>query len=322
MQDSQFKRSILTAALFGTVALTACAPESKNETPDTHTDPKVLVANDLAAFTKIPSSDLAAYDRQNYGLFSEVFGGTDNYNLIAFFDERIKHVLKEEDLKEFTSSPSNFSITSWSSDPDADKKMESAGAQVAASNIGMGLWFQAAVEGVTMRLYRKGEEIKIDSPRAGLMLIGPGYIDWVKLENGTKIDLPSEYRQSTLLHEARHSDCTGGITQKDLNVARTAKSMQEFDEKYTRNACGHLHTLCPKGHDLAGLAACDKHAWGAYTVGAIFKAAVTNTLSGRDRAILEASAIDSWDRVLVPKAKMLNGMMGKPDMSSKGIIEE
>jgi hypothetical protein len=51
---------------------------------------------------------------------------------------------------------------------------------------------------------------------------------------------------STFVHEARHSDCTKGSKH-----------------------CSHKHSVCPKGHDLEGIKACDAHRWGAYSIQAL-----------------------------------------------------
>ncbi|MGK0367516.1 MAG: hypothetical protein ACI9QD_000652, partial [Thermoproteota archaeon] len=63
-----------------------------------------------------------------------------------------------------------------------------------------------------------------------------------------------------------------------------------------------VHTVCPEGHDLKGLVACDKTSNGAYSAGATFYNELSNkcdqnNCSESDKAFLKAQAFDAYSRV-------------------------
>jgi hypothetical protein len=132
---------------------------------------------------------------------------------------------------------------------------------------------------------------------------------------GTKIT--SALRTSTLVHEARHSDCTGGMDSDDVGRIR-AGGMPASTE------CFYRHVDCPKGHPMAGLEACDEIAWGAYTMGALFSAALakncTNCSEEEKQQALMVT-MDGFSRVLVLEA-MMKGQLGDPDMSSSSEVRQ
>lgn len=121
----------------------------------------------------------------------------------------------------------------------------------------------------------------------------------------------------TLVHEARHSDCTGGADAGDL--APTLRYVLRQSPALPANpACLHLHVVCPAGHDYQGEVACDGHAWGAYAYSWIFAAALERRCpdcSERERAVARMQAIDQYRRILHPEelARTL------PDLSSQGV---
>ncbi len=194
----------------------------------------------------------------------------------------------------------------------------SSDAQVIAANIGGALWEMAAANG-----YPNGHvkfrdlTLAIDNPRVGLMLIGPGYLRSVKTSDGTVIPIPVSYRQATLLHEARHSDCTGGLGKADLETLKKnpgSNQMENID-------CLHRHVLCPAGHEYQFLPACDSKPWGAYTASAIFSAMSTQALTGQDKRIMQMKTADQLTRLLFDTDKMFSGELGPPDLSSSGVIQ-
>ena len=156
--------------------------------------------------------------------------------------------------------------------------------------------------------FRFGDRVlELDSSHVGIIQLGAGYKEKFA---------PSIVRQSTLIHEARHSDCTGGIKRSVLDDL--LKGI--FPEN---SSCGHLHVKCPAGHDYAGYMACDKGAWGAYAVEAVYGSVISKTCtncSETEKQIALISALDSVSRVLVLD-DMLAGRLGPPDMTSSGVIE-
>jgi hypothetical protein len=146
------------------------------------------------------------------------------------------------------------------------------------------------------------------------MRMGPGYKSQVSVQ-GRTITIPASYRQAILVHEARHSDCSVDVSTQDFRVGRTASSMRQFLSDFKKIECGHMHALCPKGHELAALAACDRQPWGAYTVGLVFEMArLKDATDPLERRILEASIADGPTRLLFDVNDMLKGEMGEPKM--------
>ncbi len=189
--------------------------------------------------------------------------------------------------------------------------------QTIAANLGTLGWFISLAMQPKETVFRFGETIlPIQESRVGVVQLGRIYSKRRFLGLG-EAKLPSIVRISTLVHEARHSDCTGGVTMGQVEAL--------LNQGVVLNpSCGHLHGECPAGHDLAGITACDTHAWGAYAVGAVFSAWVERSCTScteKERQASYADALDSISRV-VPIEAMLNGEAGLPDMSSSGVISE
>ena len=101
------------------------------------------------------------------------------------------------------------------------------------------------------------------------------------------------------------SDCGDSIRQ-------SSRQVQPGQNFLTKN--------CPKGHDYEGIAACDNEPWGAYSIGAIYDAAMAmGAISKTEKAILEIGALDNFSRLMFDHEDMLKGKLGEPDMSSSGI---
>jgi hypothetical protein len=279
---------------------------------------------------------LRDYDQSHAGIFSQIFGGPSKAHARNFIDERIKYFLTAEELQAWQIPSMQSQPPNWMNEPDGEteKKLVEKNAQVVATNSGMALWLEAVILGSSPTLNIPGRGIVIvDSARVGIMVIGPGYQSTKLFEfknEGVKVvaTLP-EYRQRTLVHEARHSDCTGGLKQSDLEEMRKVRNLKEFMERYPNPACGHIHVNCPEGHLLSGIPACDRHPWGAYSVDAIYAEGTLAAMSAGSRAgdhtarvIGEMQALDSWSRVLVKKENLLSGQLGQPDMSSIDVLRE
>jgi hypothetical protein len=310
---------ILALALVGLV-FGACAKTSTPTPPAEN--PSVLVKSDIKSFAMVNAESLRDYDDQHSHLFTEIFGGTTGSDVKNYLGMRIHYFLKEDDVIAIT--PKRKKHDDWNKDDSPENAVATSKSQLMALNVGTGFWLQGLVDQTSYKIQLADETITITSSRTGVMAFGPGYRSTVQIEasnkypNGLTITLPPEYRQSTLVHEARHSDCTGGITESDLEQIRGMKSARDFDEKFKNPTCGHLHAYCPPGHDLADLPACDRTPWGAYTVSAIYATAVGHRMSGIDRAVMDSKAVDQWSRLLFDKEAMMEGKLGQPDMSSAG----
>jgi hypothetical protein len=312
--------SQLLTVLSTIAALAACQPAHNPETPAATDGPKALLNKDLAAFDAVPSLGAQSYDAEHAQLFTKIFGGTSGANLRSYLSERI-HIYVSLADKGYKVSDYTVVYPGWEKDEDYDKNMRSAKAQVGASNFGTGYWYESIIN--KQPIYLKspdGTITKFDSPRVGAMILGDGYNDDpITLKDGTVLHLPPAYRQAIIIHEARHSDCTGGVNEADLEVARVAKSNKDFSATFPKPACGHLHSHCPPGHEMANLPACDSHPWGAYAVESVFVAATARAANGLDQRILDAVAVDAIGRLTVDSAAMLRGELGPPDMTSTGL---
>jgi hypothetical protein len=187
-------------------------------------------------------------------------------------------------------------------------------------NVGFGLWFQSILDSTTTTLLVNGTPYVLSMPHPGIMAFGTGYRTTVKDEQGNVLPLPAAYRQGILMHEARHSDCSGGLTPAEIEAGRTATNIDQFDQEVNNRSCGHIHVKCVGG-TYDGVYACDAEPWGAYTVGGLFMISMLNNLQGEDADILKAEAADSLSRVVgYDLDDVLADKYGKPDMSSQGVI--
>jgi len=242
-------------------------------------------------------------------------GGEDlGTGIVKYLDERVNHIFSSsialERVLRFGPRTSRLGALGGSLSETSDSSEPSPG-QVMATNIGMAAWLMHEAAGPNDGLYARldGEKQFATRSRIGWIQLGEAYTD----ARVNSID-----RLETLVHEGRHSDCTGGLSQEDLLRVR-------FGETPANPSCGHLHAECPVGHDLAGLPACDEHPFGAYMIGAIFTATLNNqciNCTEEEKKQAKISALDSLTRIdptLVERS--LNGDFGPPDLSSQGLLE-
>jgi len=308
--------------LFALVSVILCAGCSapSDDVSDTTVSPQEMVVNDLHKMNDYTSPSVADFDLQNRNLFSAIFGGENGAALRTYLDARIHYYYTPSELASFRSQPADFIHKGWYTDAAKQTVFGAEGkAVLGAANIGTQLWLSGLVDQTPVTVFAEDRTIPVSDSRVGLMLIGPGYDAFIHATNGNDYEVPSGYRQSILLHEARHSDCTGGISEDDLNVLRMSPNAQWTDANFKDRECGHLHTYCPPGHDLAGKLACDDLAWGAYAVQYVYVQATINDYVGADRAIMEATLADLRSRLLFDVDDMMMGQMGAPDMSTSGV---
>ncbi|MEO5968467.1 MAG: hypothetical protein ABIQ95_00955 [Bdellovibrionia bacterium] len=318
------------------------APQTYNsalqssERSDSDARALALVAEDLDALKYFSASSLGLSNASAKGRFLQVFGGYSGENVKDFINERIKYFLSSNDL--FFPGDVGPSKAAPSSDPKGGwthienfKKIEG---QVAASNLGLQVWFQSLIENRPLSIVLKTFKIiPVTSSRVGVMLIGPGYNGGIRkaedfsnsladssLEN-TTVPFPQEYRQSLLIHEARHSDCVGGLSKVDLKTAREAGSYSEFLEKFSSKKCGYLHALCLRG-DYQGFPACDSMRWGSYGIQALFlEAALKEAPVGSEKwQLLLSVFIDTKSRLFFDyDFDMIQGLEN-PELTSLGLL--
>jgi hypothetical protein len=311
-------------------ALSGCGGGNTPSDDDPATTPPAqLLQSDLQSLPNISTVGPQQYDILTKGEFSGVFGGTSTADIVTYLNDRVHYYLtKDDDAGVY---PAKFKIDGWEKDGSdtSDKHRirsaslfeHSGNVVVGAINIGTQLWLDGLVNNVDVKLILGDQEIPVDSSRVGIVMLGEGYTDKIRDEEGHWMDQPAFIRQGILLHEARHSDCTGGVSDDDLEVARHATSAQEFAQETKMTTCGHLHSFCPKDMKPYGnLPACDNEAWGAYSVEATFLSAMSvGDLSEVDKNIALASAIDRASRVEVGMHGLIHlKSAGAPDMSTSG----
>lgn len=204
-------------------------------------------------------------------------GGKHTANIRSYLNQRIKYIGGDALLDE--------------ADRSKPSPTTSAGVTVAV-NIGIQLWIESFASfrsPGTVRL--QGHDFKLNSGRVGIIALGDGF----NMQGRSDFN-----RLITLLHEARHSDCSSGLDEGDLKLV----TERDFDGLQNKNpSCGHLHEVCPAGHQLAGTPACDSHAWGAYSMSWMFAQNFADNCMGcseKETQTLLIAAKDSLTRVLSP----------------------
>lgn len=104
-------------------------------------------------------------------------------------------------------------------------------------------------------------------------------------------------RIGTLVHEARHSDCTGGVKTSSLNayIKSYVKTTQVSTE--ITGTCGHFHNICPPDSDYAGQLACDTHLWGSFAVGGMFSLLIDSKCTNCSEDEKNQGMIDAQDQL-------------------------
>lgn len=228
--------------------------------------------------------------------FSEIFGGTESPSVVSYFETRVKYGLSENTdlLERLVLEPAPaFTQTALA---------------IAATNPSTALWLASKIsEPDNLKIRINDQLLDIDSSRIGVMLFGRVFNSLETIQQAI-----------VLVHEARHSDCTGGVRASDLERLRNQMDMSE-------NTCGHFHERCPEG-PYAGQFACDSHPWGAYAVSAIYSLALAQTCSNcneTEKSIALAMHFDSASRFLhFNYDDMLDGQFGSPDMQSSTQVRQ
>lgn len=245
--------------------------------------------------------------------FQKTFGGTNASRVYSYLDERINYFI-----------PWTADITGsvWPAAyfPPPMEVRDSNGkviAALAAYNLSADLFF------VNMRYWydfstvyslTPFQRLNLDNMRVGLIEIGPRYFERINpAQPNQKMPTSRIERMAFLVHEARHSDCTGGLNDQDLDRVRAKRPIEN-------QLCGYAHVKCPAGHKYEGVEACEDMKWGAYAVESLFLSALINSCANCTAAEKAEAQILFEDR----KSRVLNwdqltsGQRGNPDMSSGG----
>ncbi|MFL5814113.1 MAG: hypothetical protein ACJ763_11095 [Bdellovibrionia bacterium] len=228
--------------------------------------------------------------------FAKIFGTPDNSGVMRYLSERVHYILPRAIKLDSRLSHSTFRVYTF------------------ALNVGTMLWFEALGNPKKPSYLRVGQSlIPIQSSRVGIIQLGEGYT----LKDASPTLTSPILRIATLIHEARHSDCTGGMNSSDLEKLL----MGDDPDKST---CGHLHVRCPEGHKYDGAYACDDEAWGAYSVEATYLTGIIKdcpNCTAEEKTIATTLFADCMDRV-IPAKDMLAGKLGDPDMSSSTEVHQ
>ncbi len=281
-----------------------------------------LVATDLEALKYFSAKSMGPSLRGT-NRFKQVFGGFSGAHVRKFVDERVKYFLSIDDLWSGTRSSSQSSQEAakqpgWTRTDNAEQMQSHVG----ASNYGVQVWLQSLINRTPAAvLLKSGKIISVRSSRVGIMLIGPAYNAGMSNQMGSIVPFPQEYRQSILIHEARHSDCVGGVTQEDLVMARGATSYSEFMERFKSKRCGHLHSLCTEG-DYQGFPACDSMLWGSYGIQALYlEAVLKQTPVGTEKyQLLLHTFIDTKSRLIFDYDQDMIQGLEDPELNSLGLL--
>lgn len=217
-------------------------------------------------FKKIESLEIKAPKDGNY---NAVFGSRSD--AVLNYLERRSHYLLNGNL--------------ISEDSDTDSSSLKPNKKIAV-NSGGSIWMAGVLSGQSMVVYIGDNMIPVRDSRIGMFTLY-AYLD-DDLKNLQVM------RMQTMIHEARHSDCTGGLTEDDYN------SFLEGDFSIG-SKCLHGHVFCPSAHPLSGLPACDSRPWGAYTIGALFSLGVSDHCKNcdeKEKQLALMSGLDSLSRVI------------------------
>lgn len=306
------KFSYITLVILGLLLAIGCAPEDKKDDGIDHDLYKrELYQSDIKTLESTETiPELIKFDQNNRNIISKIFGGTRGIDLVSYLKTRVSLTYTEKELKnarQKVASRTGVSYKATSADSDT---------MVGAMNIGTALWLQSLEDRTNVTVNFGGQITPITSSRVGIVVFGEGYAR----TNSQGKEYPAEMRNMIMVHEARHSDCTGGITEADVELLRKAKDNDIQATGFTKFSCGHTHQKCPSNHQYAGKLICDVHPWGSYAIGAIYvKAMLPKYEDGSfERSVLNALYIDQKNRALNDVDQMLNGAFGDPNMSSSG----
>jgi hypothetical protein len=206
----------------------------------------------------------------------------------TWLNDRVKYIVEEKlvSKKSLSVEQENVDYPSPLIRPfsDYETTTQAPPSLVTMTNIGSAFYIQGKSEHklfalkVSQPFPKKSIQVRIDSPRAGIIQIGAGLFAPELAINrlDDKALANSIFRLVFFFHEARHAD-------------GNAESL------------GFTHSICPKGHDYQDEPACDESLNGAYSVGAVMARELMlscdERCSERDKEMLKLFLIDNYNRI-------------------------
>lgn len=241
------------------------------------------------------------------GAFAVVFKSQETHGIKNYLNERVHYF--------FSLSNNNTGHLTTQREEQELEPIPELNRTILAVNVGMSYWF-SMLRGLGNAFTFDGEVVPIRNPRVGLVGFGSAHFNEKRVS-----------RISTIIHEARHSDCTGGLNQNDL------KKILDGQEDRVNPSCGHPHSRCSadmvledgKRHPLAGQVACDGGEYGPYFIEALYTAQIAEgfctSCSEEDVQVAMISMYDSLSRV-TKLQDFVAGNWAKPNMTSTGVIQK
>jgi hypothetical protein len=164
---------------------------------------------------------------------------------------------------------------------------------VYAANTGSALWQLKEINYVdAIRLGGNRVDL-IDSPRYGLIELSPSTL--VEAKEAQEGDADRFLHLAVFVHEARHSDCSGGVDRSLMS-----------DRKALPPSCTYVHVVCKNSSEAEkGVLACDRQFWGAYSAEYVVLDAIADSCidcNKPTRWLLKYYAIESASRInLLPE---------------------
>lgn len=276
-------KTVLISILFTTLMNTSLADVNIKLSSKIKKSQKKAIKSDLSVLEKFSFSKEGSDD------FLKVFDlkSLTSSALEEWLDQRVSWVIPQTDFKKLKLIDAGFVVYPNKNElPEIETptvKPTGKGV-VVMSNIGTAIYYIGKQSSkrmgvkISRGLFKSKEEVMLDSPRAGVIQIGEGLFMRRMQVNRQKDNSVANSlgRLQTFFHEARHSDGHG----KNL---------------------GFFHAVCPKGHDYAGLNACDRNINGPYTVGAsLMKEFIRNCddCTTTEKETMKIIWLDSLNRVI------------------------
>ncbi len=254
---------------------------------DQNLNPKIkkLVIGDVSRIANMGLTNL-----DSNSLFSQTFGTNPNKNSFQYLMKRIHFILPPD-----ANYKSYFNVNTQKTTNNMSEM---------ASNVSLNLFLTQLMSlPAKIEFLFNGIPYPINNTRIGAVRIGTAYL---------KENTPQIARVSALMHEARHSDCIQNITKKDIEILKTEKKLKNIN-------CGFAHSVCPSGHPYAGFEACDRNAWGSYSIESVYMGALLDektcpNCSEAERSVARMILLDNLSRVLNWK-DLNSGAYGPPKMN-------